>query len=45
MDKKEVGISYDITDKVMIKEETSNYLTKIVYSWIKEIIDKHGKLA
>ena len=44
-EKNEVGISYDITDKVMVKEETSNYLTKIIYNWIKEIIDKHGKLT
>jgi hypothetical protein len=45
VDNNEIGISYDITDKVMIKEETSNYLTKIMYNWIKEIIDKHGKLT
>jgi hypothetical protein len=44
-DRNEIGINYDITDKVMIKEDTSNYLTKIIYNWIKELIDKHGKLG
>ena len=41
---KEVGVSFNITDTNMIKEETANFFVKIIYSWIKEVILTQGKI-
>lgn len=43
-DLKEIGVNYNINDNNMIKDETSTFLTKIIYKWIKEVIDNYGKI-
>ena len=43
-DKNEVGVSFNITDNHMIREEDANRLTLILYNWMKGIIDKNGLL-
>jgi hypothetical protein len=39
----EIGVSYDINNRQMIKEDTANYLVKLIYNWIRDIIIKYGK--
>lgn len=41
---KELGVSFIITDTNMIREETSNFIVKMIYKWIKAVILKHGKI-
>jgi len=40
----EIGVSFNITDGHMIREDYANRLTAIIYNWMKNIINKHGKL-
>jgi len=44
-DKKEIGINYDISNSQMVREETSNYLIKLIYNWMNEIIGRYGKIS
>ncbi len=44
-DNKEYGLSYNINDRNMIREESANYFMKIIYKWIKDVIDKYVNLA
>ncbi|OHD36089.1 MAG: hypothetical protein A2355_09655 [Spirochaetes bacterium RIFOXYB1_FULL_32_8] len=40
----EVGVSFNIVDTNMIKEETANFIVKIIYQWIKDAILTYGKI-
>jgi hypothetical protein len=40
----EFGINYDINNNQMVNEDSSNYILKMIYNWMKEIIDKYGKI-
>jgi hypothetical protein len=42
-DQLQIGLSFNIEDKSMVKEDTANFIIKAIYKWMKEIIDKHGK--
>ena len=39
----EIGINYNINDKNMVKEETANYLTRLIFYWIREILKEKEK--
>jgi hypothetical protein len=39
----EIGINYNINDKNMVKEDTANYLTRLIFYWIREILKGNGK--
>ena len=40
----EIGVSFNITDGHMIREDYANRLTLLVYNWMKDIVEKHGKI-
>lgn len=44
LDVKEIGVSFNITDTNMIREETANFIVKIIYKWVKDVILTHGKI-
>ena len=41
----EIGITYDITSSKMIREDYATYLTSLIYSWLKDLINKHGVIS
>jgi len=43
--KGEVGVTYNMNDAKMIREDYASYLTSLIYNWIKEIIKEHGTLS
>jgi hypothetical protein len=40
----EVGISYNINDGRMIREDYASYLTSLIYNWLKEVVKENGQL-
>lgn len=44
-EKNEIGVSFNITDNHMIREDDANRLTLILYNWMKGIIDKNGSIV
>lgn len=43
-EKCEIGVNFNIKDGKMIKEESANNLTLIIYNWIISIIKMYGKI-
>ncbi len=43
-DSMEIGITYDINNSKMIREDYATYLTSLIYNWIKDLIKKYGVL-
>lgn len=40
----EIGVNFNIKDEKMIKEESANSLTLLIYNWLISIIKIHGKI-
>jgi hypothetical protein len=40
----EIGVSFNITDDHMIRDEYANRLTSIIYSWMKNVIEKSNNI-
>jgi len=40
----EIGVTFNISDPHMIREDYGNRLTSLIYNWLKGIIEKYGKI-
>ena len=40
----EIGVTFNLTDGLMIRDDYSNILTSMIYNWMKTLIDKYGNI-